>query len=147
MKGPTIVARWDGECLTYAAPIDLAALRKMEPCLFILKPYKGASEKQMRFANALAHRAAENSAVPTSRDRIMHEVKHRYGWFTNETVVEGDRVIVEVRSMADLDREELSRFIEQLIVYICDEVCPGMDPSALRREAEGDAAPYRGGGR
>lgn len=141
-KGPTICARWDGERLTYAAPIDLAELRKMEPCLFILKPYRGATDKQLRYLNVIVNLAVENSPVPTSREGILHAVKHIYGWYTDSTEVMPDgRVIVEVRSTADLDREELARFIDQTADFICTQVCPGMDPALLKREGEAQSRP------
>lgn len=51
------------------------------------------------------------------------------------------RVVVEVRSTADLDREELARFIDQTTHFITTEVCPGMDPALLKREGEAHSRP------
>jgi hypothetical protein len=144
-RNQQIVARWDGERLTYGAPIDLQALRRMEPCLFLLKPYRGSTEKQLRFLNVVVAEAVENAPEPTSREKILHTIKRRFGWFTDDTFVntETGEVTVEVRSTADMDREELKLFIDQVLTFITEEVCPGMDVGLLRKEAEAQSAERR----
>lgn len=140
-----IVAKLDGGALVPAAWADRQALRDIEDgCLFTLVRYRPRSDRQNRFLHALLSKAADNSPEPWSVEKIKGHVKLRNGWFEGARVEVDGSVFTSLRSTADFTLEEMKTFIDQAEQFIVEEVCPGIDLSLLRKEAEAEIAPTGG---
>lgn len=140
-----IVAKLEAGQLVPAAWTDRQALSDVEDgCLFTLTKYRPRSDRQNRFLHALLGKAADNSPEPWTIEKIKGHVKLRYGWFEGARVEVDGSVFTSLRSTADFTLDEMKTFIEQAEEFIVEEVCPGIDLSLLRKEAEDDIAPAGG---
>lgn len=70
-------------------------------------------------------------------DHLRYALLCRLG-YVDRIVLRGGREVTVPKSMsfAKMNREEFDRFAEAAIKFICEEVIPGMEPTALRTEIE-----------
>lgn len=138
---PLAIARWDGTSLRAASTQSREAIADL-PAGTILEiyDYRPRTNQQMKYAHALMKRAAQNSPDNWTEEGLKVAVKYRCGLVHGVLrKANGDEKTL-LRSLAELDRKEMSDFIEELIFYITTNVCPGMDVEALKKEAKKDIA-------
>lgn len=139
-----LVAKVEGGALVPAAWADRQAIAEAEEgCLFTLTKYRPRSDAQNRYLHALLGKAADNAPEPWTIERLKGQIKLRHGWFEGARVEVDGSCYVALRSTADFTLEEMKAFTDQAEEFILTEVCPGMDLSLLRKEAEADVAPPR----
>ena len=140
-----MVAKVVGGRLEPAAWIDRQALAEMEEgALVTLTKYRPRSDAQNRYLHALLGKAADNAPEPWTIEKLKGEIKLRHGWYEGARVEVDGSCYVALRSTADFTLEEMKTFCDQAEDFIVTEVCPGIDLSLLRKEAESETRPARG---
>lgn len=123
--------------LVMPARVDFEALSKLEDgALLEVYAYRPRSERQNRFIHVMLGIAAENSPGGWTAEAIKKAVKIKGGWFDGVIVRKGKDLEYNFKSTGDFTKEQMTEFIDQCLNYIGETVCPGMDLTALRREAE-----------
>lgn len=139
-----LVAKVEGGALVPAAWADRQAVAEVEDgTLFTLTKYRPRSDAQNRYLHALLGKAADNAPEPWTIEKLKGHIKLRNGWFEGARVEVDGSVFTSLRSTADFTLEEMRLFCEQAEDFILTEVCPGMDLTLLRKEAEAEIAPAR----
>lgn len=138
-----IVVRVEGGRLVPAAGWDRDSIAALpEGALLSVTKYRPRTDKARRFLHAVMRLASDNAWDDRwTPERIKVTVKARGGWVKGMRVEVDGSSLVEFRSVADLDADEMTRFIEQTLHLITTEICPGMDVDDLRREADSAVMP------
>jgi len=140
-----IVVRIEGGRIVPASFWDRDILQGMaEGTLLSVSKYRPKSDRAVRFLHAIINKAAANAWDDKwTPETIKATIKARYGWVEGARIEVDGTAVTQFRSIADLDAEELERFIQQTLDLIATEVCPGIDIVALRKEADDDIQPTR----
>ena len=90
-----------------------------------------------RFFFALVNKVWENQSYYKTADHLRKALLVRLGHYTEYRLKDG-RVLFEPHSMtfATMPVVEAHRFMDSAIKFLCEEVIPGLEPNALRREIE-----------
>lgn len=139
-----LVAKIEGGALVPAAWADRQAVAEAdEGTLYTLTKYRPRSDAQNRYLHALLGKAADNAPEPWTIEKLKGQIKLRHGWYEGARMEVDGSCFVALRSTADFTLEEMKLFCDQAEEFILTEVCPGMDLSLLRKEAEAEIAPAR----
>lgn len=136
--------RVEGGRIVPASRFDADTIRSLpEGSLWVVERFRDTRKKE-RFFHMLIRRVADNAfddfATP---DRIKSDLFKELG-FVKGTITEVDGATYELRMATnELSSEQLEIAIERLLFLAETEYCPGIDVTALKREAKGDAEPSK----
>lgn len=134
-RSEPIVGRWDGTSVKALARIDRERMQALEPdTLLAITVYRPKSEEALRFIHALLAAAAENAIEATTAEGLKQRLKLAGGWISGARVDPDGTVHAKLRSLGDMNADELSRYIDQAIDLIETEIVPGVDHRELMRE-------------
>lgn len=143
-KSEILVKIEDGH-LAPVSHFDALSIRSQrDGTIFALEPFRD-TKKKARLFHMLLRRVADNATDEiVYPDRLKAELFKALG-FTKGTMTEVDGTSYEVRlSTNELSHDQLDLLIEALLMA-AERLCPGIDVTKLKKEAESDAAPQRRG--
>ena len=90
-----------------------------------------------RFFFCLVNKVWENQSAYKTADHLRKALLIRLGHCAEYRFKDGTMVFMpDSMAFARMTSEEAERFMGEAIKFLCEEVIPGLEPNALRREIE-----------
>lgn len=90
-----------------------------------------------RFFFCLVNKIFENQDYYKTADHLRKALLIRLGWSTIYKLKDGTQIAVaDSMAFAKMTTVEAERFMGEAIKFLCEEVIPGLEPNALKREIE-----------
>ena len=133
-----LIFRVDGDVLVPNSHDSRMAVRGwLQDQLVVVRPHAGKREAMIRLVHVLCKKGADNASAHVLVEQVKARAMAALGFWRSADFdpATGALVRLERMSLTELSDEELSDFIERLKDWIVTELCPGMDPKLLEREA------------